>query len=394
MEKRKTGRFLAVILVALVLYFSLSLAQALRFVYCVPSGITVTPYSIDNNCISGVNCELSVENSVSDSESQKGKLSFKLFGVLPLKTIDVLYTKNKQVRLGGFPVGLNLNVDGVLVDEIGSVETSAGKVCVQSDICVGDIILNLNNTRIVTVNDFVSFMDNYDGKSKLGVTLNRKGKILQVNVSPLIDELSGKYKLGLWVRDSVSGIGTTSFVKEDNTFASLGHGIAVDDYVLPITGGDAYNCEIVGVNKGTKGAPGELKGVLKDTDKPIGKVFRNTKYGVYGQYNSNANIPEKCYQIGSRLNVRNGKARIYTTVGGVTDFYDIEIIRAMPQSERADKSMVIRVTDKRLLDMSGGIVRGMSGSPIIQNDMVIGAITHVFVNDPTKGYGLYLDWMY
>lgn len=382
------------VIVILVVYFSLLCGQAIRLVSEIPDGITVTPYSLANSALKNVDCELSVADSSASEETVGGKLSFKLFGLLPIKTIDVLYSKDKQVRLGGFPVGLNLNVDGVLVDEIGSVETSAGKVCVQGDINVGDIILNLNNTRIATVNDFVNFMNAYCGTEKLSVTLNRKGKILTVNVSPLIDELSGKYKLGLWVRDSVSGIGTTSFVKSDNSFASLGHGIAVDDYVLPITGGEAYNCDIVGVNKGIKGTPGELKGVLKDVDKPIGKIFRNTKYGVYGQYNANARIPEKYYPIGTRLNVRNGKAKIYTTVGGVTDFYDIEIIRAMPQSERADRSMVVRVTDKRLLELSGGIVRGMSGSPILQNDMVVGALTHVFVNDPTKGYGLYLDWMY
>ena len=133
--------------------------------------------------------------------------------------------------------------------------------------------------------------------------------------------------------------------------------------------------------------------MLKDTDNPIGEIYKNTDYGVYGKYFSNAKIPENYYQIGSRINVRNGKAKIYTSVDGVADFYDIEIIRAIPQSERSDRSMVVRVTDKRLLGLTGGIVRGMSGSPIIQNGKLIGAVTHVLVQDPTRGYGIFIENM-
>ncbi len=392
MEKRRTGRFLLLSAIALLLYLTLSFVPSVGYILSIPDGITVTSYSVDKSTFGAVDCQLDLGGG--DGEVRGGKLSFKLFGLLPLKTVDVLCAKDKQVRLGGFPIGLVMNLDGVLVDEIGYVETAAGKVCISGGIRSGDLILNLDATKITSAKDIIAFMENYEGGEKIKVTLNRNGKITQTNISPLIDELSGKYRLGLWVRDTVSGVGTTSFIKSDNTFASLGHGIAVNDCVLPVSGGKAYNCDIAGVNKGSKGVPGELKGVLKNTDTPIGEIYKNTDYGVYGHFNSNADIPEKYYHIGSRINVRNGKAKIYTTVGGTADFYDVEIIRAMPQSERADRSMVIRVTDKRLLDLSGGIVRGMSGSPIIQNDMIIGALTHVFVNDPTKGYGLYLDWMY
>lgn len=393
MEKRKTSGILIVAAVALAIYFVIGFVQTVLAVASVPDGIVVSPYAVSRADYGAVKCELSVPAATDDVG--KGKLSFKLFGLLPIKTIDIICAKDRQVRIGGFPVGLTLKLDGVLVDEVSTVSTSAGKVKIGDGIERGDLILNLNDTRIETVDDLMSYMDEYDGCEKLGVTLNRKGRILKVNVSPLIDELSGKYRLGLFVRDNISGVGTTSFVRSDNTFACLGHGIASDDYVVPIVGGSVYDCDIVGVNRGCKGTPGELKGVLKDTANPIGEVYKNTDYGVYGKYYSAAAIPEKYYKMGSRLNVRNGKAKIYTSVNGnAPDFYDIEIIRAMSQTHRADRSMVVRVTDKRLLELTGGIVRGMSGSPIVQNDMIVGAVTHVFVNDPTKGYGLYLDWMY
>ncbi len=393
MEKRKTGWFLAVAAFALCVYFALYCAVGVRFAVSIPDGIVVSPRAVASANYGAVSCKLDM--SEQGAEEGKGKLSFRLFGLIPIKTIDILCSKDRQVRIGGFPVGLTLDVDGVLVEEVGNVATSVGNVAIDGNIEKGDIILSLNDRKIASVDDFTAFMDGYDGLDKLYVTLNRNGRILKVCVSPLIEELSGKYKLGLWVKDSVSGVGTASFVRADNTFACLGHGITgSNDCVLPICGGRVYNCDIIGVNRGVKGTPGELKGVLKDTDKPIGEIYKNTDYGVYGKYFSNANIPENYYQIGSRINVRNGKAKIYTSVNGTADFYDIEIIRAIPQSERSDRSMVVRVTDKRLLELTGGIVRGMSGSPIIQNDMIVGAITHVFVNDPTKGYGLYLDWMY
>lgn len=393
MEKRKTGWFLAVAALALCVYAALYCAVGVRFAVSIPDGIVVSPQAVGSASYGAVSCKLDMSGQ--GAEEGRGKLSFKLFGVIPIKTIDILCAKDRQVRIGGFPVGLTLDVDGVLVEEVGNVATSAGNVAIAGNIEKGDIILSLNDTKISNVEDFTSFMDSYDGEEKLYVTLNRGGRILKTCVSPLIEELSGKYKLGLWVKDNVSGVGTASFVRADNTFACLGHGITgSNDCILPISGGRVYNCDIVGVNRGVKGTPGELKGVLKDTDNPIGEIYKNTDYGVYGKYFSNAKIPENYYQIGSRINVRNGKAKIYTSVDGVADFYDIEIIRAIPQSERSDRSMVVRVTDKRLLGLTGGIVRGMSGSPIIQNDMIVGAITHVFVNDPTKGYGLYLDWMY
>lgn len=384
---------MAVAALALCVYAMLYCLCGVRFAFSIPDGIVVSPQAVGSVSYGAVSCTLDMGESGSDEG--RGKLSFKLFGLFPIKTIDILCAKDRQVRIGGFPVGLTLDVDGVLVDEVGNVATSVGNVAIDGNIEKGDIILSLNDTKISNVNDFIAFMDAYGGEEKLYVTLNRSGRILKVCVSPLIEELSGKYKLGLYVKDNVSGVGTASFVRADNTFACLGHGITGNnDCILPICGGRVYDCDIVGVNRGVKGTPGELKGVLKNIDNPIGEIYKNTDYGVYGKYFSNAEIPENYYQIGSRLNVRNGKAKIYTSVDGKADFYDIEIIRAIPQSERSDRSMVVRVTDKRLLALTGGIVRGMSGSPIIQNDMIIGAITHVFVNDPTKGYGLYLDWMY
>lgn len=285
-------------------------------------------------------------------------------------------------------MGFSLKIDGVLVEEIGTVDTAAGKVDAQTDLEKGDIIVRVGDC---TVRD----ADELDGKveacggERLQLTVNRGGDTVGASVQPLKESLSGRYRLGIWVKERINGIGTVSFINGDMSFAALGHPISANNHIVPVNGGDVYGCDIIGVTKGRRGQPGEIKGVLKN--KIVGSIDSNTAYGIYGKLNAPPRT--ELYELAGRDKVVCGKAKIYTTIGDTADFYDIEIVRAMGQNKRSDKSMVIRVTDKRLIKATGGIIQGMSGSPILQNNMIVGAVTHVFVNDPLKGYGIYADWL-
>lgn len=296
--------------------------------------------------------------------------------------------EKEDVYIGGFPLGFGLNTDGVLVDEIGTVETEAGTVAAQTDLMKGDLIIAVEQTPIRLSEELDAAVEN-GGGTRLNLTVRRGEQTLNCWVQPLKEALTGKFRLGIWVREQINGIGTVGFVWENRRYVALGHAISVDRHDLPVSGGSVYGCRIVGVEKGRRGKAGELQGVLNAS--PIGTVEENTAFGIYGTLDRLPDTPK--YRLGSRESVTVGKAQLYTTVDDKADFYDIEIIRAMAQNKRSDKSMVIRVTDKRLKEKTGGIVQGMSGSPIVQNDRIIGLVTHVFINDPLKGYGIYADWL-
>ncbi len=320
---------------------------------------------------------------------RNGKLIFKLFGIFPVKTIEIRES-GEEVYIGGTPIGLSMEVMGVIVEDIGTVSTGAGEVAARTTLKKGDIITSAGGAEVKCVDDLAAVVDALDGAEDITMNVLRSGKETQAQATPVHEALSGRLRLGLWLKDRVNGIGTLSFVRKDYRFGSLGHAITSGETVVPVRGGEAKNCKLIGYTRGKRGAPGEIKGLIRG--EKIGTVDANNVYGVFGSMT----VPYfgKSYPVGSRLDVTSGKAEIYTTIGDTTDFYDIEIIRAMPQNKRSDKSMVLRVTDRRLLDTTGGIIQGMSGSPIIQNGRIVGAVTHVFVNDPTKGYGIYLDWMY
>ena len=213
----------------------------------------------------------------------------------------------------------------------------------------------------------------------------------------LLKNDENKYKLGVWVRDDFSGVGTLTFVRKDTfEFAALGHPVTNDksENIIDISDGQLYNCSLVGINKGYKNDPGELKCVFVQKNQE-GNIIKNTKFGIYGYLNNTKNLIDTnlTANLGGRLSVKPGKAKLISSVSGIREEYDIEIIKANYQSKSDDKSIIFRVKDKRLLELTGGIVQGMSGSPIMQNGKLIGAVTHVFLSDPTKGYAVYSDWM-
>ncbi|MBR5012475.1 MAG: SpoIVB peptidase, partial [Clostridia bacterium] len=226
----------------------------------------------------------------------------------------------------------------------------------------------------------------------------RDGIPYNCTVYPEKDLASGDKKLGLWVKNDANGIGTLTFIRQsDNRFGALGH--AITDYEtgvnVPVESGKIYKCSQVGITKASKNCPGELKCVFLQGINTKGTIEKNTPFGVFGNCTDASSIADfnRTAEIGSRLTIKSGKAKLLSAVSGDLEEYDIEIIKTYYQPDSDDKSFIFRVTDKRLLELTGGIVQGMSGSPILQNGKLVGATTHVFVSDPTKGYGIYADWM-
>ena len=230
------------------------------------------------------------------------------------------------------------------------------------------------------------------------LTINRNGNIMNVGILPALDKVSNEYKLGLWVKEDAVGIGTLTFVNATTKrFGSLGHAITENGSSDPIeiSGGNIYKGKILGVKKGGYGKAGELIGTF-NRDNVEGIVDKNCEYGVYGFVNNVETFTDSktSIEIGGRLSAKPGGAKILSCLNGEDiEEFDIEIIKTNFQQSCNEKSMVLRVIDEDLIKRTGGIVQGMSGSPIIQDGKLIGAVTHVFVNDATKGFGIYIDWM-
>lgn len=329
----------------------------------------------------------------SEGESEKN-VTVKLFGIIPIKKIKAKILPEEEVYIGGVPVGMSLTSQGVVVVSDYVVDCQNLQVQKNNFFKVGDIITSIDNKTISSLEDIDKVLSNVQ-QENVNVEYIRNNQAKSGNIG-LIKDSEGRYKLGIWVRDDFSGVGTLTFVKKNNTYAALGHAITngQDDNVIPMQEGSLYSCSLVGVNKGQKNKPGELKCVfVKNNER--GDIQKNTQFGIYGFLdNSDGLIDQNVTAVlAGRLSVKPGKAKIISAVSGIREEYEIEIIKANYQDKHADKSLVFRVADPRLIELTGGIVQGMSGSPILQNGKVVGAITHVFLSDPTKGYGVYSDWM-
>ncbi len=295
---------------------------------------------------------------------------------------------SEQVYLGGQPFGVKLHTDGVIVIGINDIESFGGTVCPaeEAGIKVGDIIKAADGN---TISDAEALREAVESCTD-GITLTvlRNSETLEITLYPALSKADNKYRAGLWLRDSTAGIGTVTYVKADGSFGGLGHGIVDSESgtLLPLGNGSVVDVEINSVTKGKRGAPGELRGSFGNIE--VGTLDKNTVSGVYGMLDR---LPESD-MIPVSNEVKLGKAYIFTTVEGTKpDMYEIEIKKLYKSSDT--KNMLIKVTDKRLLEISGGIVQGMSGSPIVQNNKLVGAVTHVLVNDPTQGYGIFIGNM-
>ena len=341
--------------------------------------------------------KLNLENKevkTGDKKENKNIVTFKLFGLIPIKKISVNLLPDEEVYIGGVPIGLTIFSDGAIViseNEIDLTNPNKQKNAVLKN---GDIITDINGKKIKSSKDIEEALNSVLN-DKISITYLRNDKEIKQTI-PLLKDENGYYKLGVWARDDISGVGTLTFMKKNNSYAALGHAVTngINENTIPLSDGNIYNCSLVGISKSEKNKPGELRCVFVNKDSK-GNIKKNTKYGIYGElYEENDFIDYNLkLNIGGRLSIKPGKAKIISSVSGIREEYEIEIIKAKYQSKSDDKSIVFRVKDKRLLDLTGGIVQGMSGSPIIQDDKIVGAVTHVFLSDSSKGYGVYCDWM-
>lgn len=293
-----------------------------------------------------------------------------------------------EVFLGGMPAGFTLGLGGAQIVGVCEVLTEDGAVCParEAGMAVGDIICNMNGVRIESAADIDKVLD--ASKGETDVTIRRGSERISSKITPAEDLASGRKKLGVLIRDSVSGIGTVTYIEKGSLrFASLGHAVADEaGKLMNVEKGNIYQCSIVNVVKGERGRAGELKGLFLN-DKNIAVADKNCATGIYGNF-------EREYDVSSIRSVRigtsahPGKASIFTTVDGCTPReYSISIVK-VDEGNKQNKNFVLKVTDKDLLERTGGIVQGMSGSPILQDGKLVGAVTHVFLNDPTRGYGI------
>lgn len=301
--------------------------------------------------------------------------------------------RGNEVYVGGMPFGIKLYTEGLLVVGFSPVDCDSGSATPASDagILVGDVITEVNGIKVTSSAEFADAV----GKTTNAMTLKylRHGEEHTTSVTPSLSRKDGRYKTGMWLRDSTAGIGTVTFtVPETREFAGLGHGVcdAETGDVIPLLRGVAAEARISGIKKGEAGCPGELRGYF--TGSEIGTVSKNTSCGVFGSFKSdmiNPSLPSKV-PIGGKTDIQLGEADIYCTLEGATpQKYRISITKLPKESSNFE----IEVCDSTLLDMTGGIVQGMSGSPIIQNGKLVGAVTHVLISDPTKGYGIYIEDM-
>ncbi|MBP5651484.1 MAG: SpoIVB peptidase [Clostridia bacterium] len=325
-------------------------------------------------------------------------LKYKLFNLFNITNLRVNVLQDDEIYAGGNCLGFSIGSKGVVVVGSNFIITKDGAVSpfAISGLKIGDIITHIDNIEINDVGDVNNYLLTYSS-GEIQLKVNRNGQLKTINITPVLDLQSNTYKIGLWLKSDASGIGTLTFVNETTgRFGSLGHAITnSSNQVFDITGGDIYEANVIGVKKGQMGSPGELLGIFNTTNSQ-GNVDKNTNFGVFGSVTQDNTLSEnkQTTNIGGRLTVKPGKAQILSTIDGYNiEAFDIEIIKTNFQNLAEEKSMVLRVIDKRLLDKTGGIVQGMSGSPIIQDGKLVGAVTHVFVNDPTKGFGIYIDWM-
>jgi stage IV sporulation protein B len=342
-------------------------------------------------------------HTVSLAAKEKGKSEMLLeYAGIPVKKVDVNVLKDFKVMPGGQSIGVKLNTVGVLVVGHHLIDTNNGKKSPGeiAGIKIGDIITEINGTKIEKMSDVAPFVQNAgQNGEQLNIEITRESGKTSTKLTPLREKGEDVYKLGLYIRDSAAGIGTMTFVHpQSKTYGALGHVISDMDTKKPIVveDGQIVRSTVTSIEKGSNGDPGEKLARFSSDHEIVGNIQKNSPFGIFGKLKKGLKngIMDKPLPIALSNQVKEGPAKILTVVeNDKVEAFDIEIVSTIPQKFPATKGMVIKVTDPKLLQKTGGIVQGMSGSPIIQNGKLIGAVTHVFVNDPTSGYGVHIEWM-
>lgn len=326
-------------------------------------------------------------------------LNLNLFGTIPVKEVNVNVIPKTMVVPLGNAIGMKLYTKGVLVVGMSQIETDKNekkKPYENSGIEQGDTILEINNNIVGNTEELIKEVENSKGNT-INIKYLRDDKTMQTDITPV--KSKNTYKIGLWVRDATAGVGTLTFYEPStNLFMALGHGISDIDTeeIVNIANGELVTANIVSITKGRKGYPGEIRGTI-DEGKTIGTIYKNTNFGVYGMVKNKNYLEADLTQemeVAPRNEIKEGKAQIICQLeNSAKKKYDIEIEKVYINNNQNNKSMLIKITDKELLEKTGGIIQGMSGAPIIQEGKFVGAVTNVLVNDPTQGYGVFADIM-
>ncbi len=317
-----------------------------------------------------------------------------LFGVLPLKDVTVTVCDRISVYPGGSLFGVQVYTRGVMIVGLTSVNTE-NRTCSpahDAGLRAKDILLSINGTEVNTVEEVTHIVEGSEGQP-MEITYSRGGEESSLSLCA-VKSGDGMYRAGMWIRDSSAGIGTVTFVMEDgSSFAGLGHGICDTDtgLLLPLRAGNVTDVIQSGIAKGMPGQPGEIKGYLSGN--VCGKLSTNEESGLYGAYSSKPDFCIQTVPIGNKSEIRNGDAVLLSGVSGSVKEYAVKLSDVGKNNDAGSKNFIVTVTDPALLELTGGIVQGMSGSPILQDGKLVGAVTHVLINDPQKGYGILIENM-
>jgi len=337
----------------------------------------------------------------STDEVGQGDLIYGVSG-LPIKKVNVSVLEDIKIIPGGQSIGVQLHTLGVLVvghhQVIGGERNSSPGE--EAKVKVGDVILKINDHYIKKMEDVKPYVDKAgEDNQALSLTLKRGKETIKTKLKPELDYKDNQYRLGLYIRDSAAGIGTMSFYDPTSKkYGALGHVISDMDTKKPIEihDGTIVRSSVVAIERGNNGSPGEKQAKFSVNKNKIGTITKNSPFGIFGKLDQpiKNNKYDQPMSIALSHEIEEGPAKILTVLEDEkVEEFDIEIINSIPQKYPATKGMIIKVTDPKLLEKTGGIVQGMSGSPIIQNNKIVGAVTHVFVNDPTSGYGVHIEWM-
>jgi len=394
-----------IFIISFVTLLLLSVSGFILVSCILPDSVTVSPEEANGNWLpknsgpflsvktpgvfpAAENTSKSVNNPPS-IKSYNAKVYF--CNIIPIKTVEVSVIGNMLVTPGGECIGINLKTNGILIVGIAEFETNNGETVSPGEnagLKTGDTITQVNGKDVKKALELAQIISKSDGE--ITISGLSDGKYYEKKIVPLKDKKDNVKKIGLWVRESIAGIGTATFYK-DGCFASLGHPITDIDTGNNVDagGGTIYSADVVGIDKGKNGTPGSLLGVFSGEKK--GEISKNTRCGVFGTTTDVPQTPK--VEIALKNKVRPGNATIRCDIGnGKVEEFKIEIARIV-STGNTPKNMIIKITDKKLLDKTGGVVQGMSGSPILQNGKLVGAVTHVFVNDPTRGYGIFIENM-
>lgn len=326
------------------------------------------------------------------------QMQVKLFGFLPFKQVGIQVVEAQELIPIGVPIGIYMKTDGILVIGVGEFTGRDGGSCSPAKYILksGDYICKVDGVPVTEKDDFIERVEESGGR-ELVLTVERNGEMIEQKVTPMKDQ-NGAYKLGVWIRDNAQGVGTMTYMDSEGHFGALGHGINDLDTstLMDMDDGTLYQTEIVSIRKGTVGNPGEMTGMIVYADERIlGDITSNSERGIFGECNEKAMelAAMDPMPIGFKQEIEEGPAQILCTVDGNTRYYDVEITDIHLDHDNINRGIELTVTDPELLAITGGIVQGMSGSPIIQNGKFIGAVTHVLVQDPARGYGIFIEEM-